>query len=112
METNVYVYQKMKKEIVRNSGKRWLDNCVVCWELTYSCERIVNRTRHDRQGIVAKKEGRKPKSSPLELFHRAEHLSGIKGGDPSAGSPTDTLLQLSPPHKVQNRNGNKLPLLI
>jgi len=39
-------------------------------------------------------------------------LSDIKGGDPSAGSPTDTLLQLSPPHKIQNRNGNRLPLLI
>ena len=26
-----------------------------------------------------------------------------KGGDPSAGSPTDTLLQLSPPCRTQNR---------
>jgi hypothetical protein len=29
------------------------------------------------------------------------------GGDPSAGSPTDTLLQLSPPRKDQNRPHHK-----
>ena len=29
-----------------------------------------------------------------------------KGGDPSAGSPTDTLLQLSPSHNIRNRNPN------
>ena len=28
----------------------------------------------------------------------------MKGGDPSAGSPTDTLLQLSPTHKTQNHH--------
>lgn len=50
--------------------------------------------------------------SPLPKHIGVEHLSDIKGGDPSAGSPTDTLLQLSPPHKIQNRNGNRLPLLI
>ncbi len=27
----------------------------------------------------------------------------LKGGDPSAGSPTDTLLQLSPPREILNR---------
>jgi hypothetical protein len=29
------------------------------------------------------------------------------GGDPSAGSPTDTLLQLSPPRKAKNQTFHK-----
>ncbi len=32
---------------------------------------------------------------------------GVKGGDPSAGSPTDTLLRLSPPRGPQNRRTPK-----
>ena len=36
------------------------------------------------------------------------HICGtFKGGDPSAGSPTDTLLQLSPPRKTWNRTSSK-----
>lgn len=64
------------------------------------------------KGTVSKELGERTEvlSPSSLLFDR--HLPVIKGGDPSAGSPTDTLLQLSPPHKIQNRNGNKLPLLI
>ena len=36
-----------------------------------------------------------------------EGLKSIKGGDPSAGSPTDTLLQLSPPRGILNRLPSK-----
>lgn len=32
----------------------------------------------------------------------------MKGGDPSAGSPTDTLLQLSPPRENKNRLNPKI----
>ena len=33
----------------------------------------------------------------------------LEGGDPSAGSPTDTLLQLNPTHEAQNRKGQRDP---
>ena len=36
-----------------------------------------------------------------------EGLKSIKGGDPSAGSPTDTLLQLSPSCETRNHNTPK-----
>ena len=44
---------------------------------------------------MTKKEWRlEPKSAPA---------SGFLGGDPSAGSPTDTLLRLNPPCRRQAR---------
>ena len=41
------------------------------------------------------------------LFSHKTKVLFFIGGDPSAGSPTDTLLQLSPPRETKNRSHHK-----
>ncbi len=43
----------------------------------------------------------------LGHVHKRTPSFFLEGGDPSAGSPTDTLLQLSPPRETWNRHPSK-----